>query len=200
MHPTLLAVLGEALDDEYKARATYEEIIRTYGPVRPFSRIVEAEDRHVHALLRLYEKYGLPIPPDPWRGNIPVPDTLADACRAAVQAEIDNAAMYRRLLAASRNYPDVQAVLGNLQRASRDNHLPAFQRALLRLVPEQSSTFNAGRFAEPIQDSPTSPWQTPVGRPMENQTGLGCQGGHRGEHARGRGCHGGGRGWQRHAT
>jgi hypothetical protein len=37
--------------------------------------------------------------------------------------------MYDRLLARAADYPDLVRVLGNLQRASRDHHLPAFQAA-----------------------------------------------------------------------
>lgn len=40
----------EALDDEYKARATYRKVIEAFGPVRPFVNIVEAEDRHAEAI------------------------------------------------------------------------------------------------------------------------------------------------------
>jgi hypothetical protein len=37
--------------------------------------------------------------------------------------------MYKKLLELTKNYPDVQRVFLNLQRASQQNHLPAFQRA-----------------------------------------------------------------------
>ena len=40
---TLEEVLEEALLDEYKARDTYRKIIDTFGAVRPFVNIVEAE-------------------------------------------------------------------------------------------------------------------------------------------------------------
>ena len=45
-----------------------------------------------------------------------------------VQAEIENGEMYQRLLALTPKYPDVQQVFLNLQRASQENHLRAFQR------------------------------------------------------------------------
>ncbi|PIE42699.1 MAG: DUF2202 domain-containing protein, partial [Gammaproteobacteria bacterium] len=52
--------LIEALDDEYKARATYRYVIDTFGPVRPFINIVNAETRHIQALIPLFHKYGVP--------------------------------------------------------------------------------------------------------------------------------------------
>jgi rubrerythrin len=126
-----LAAMGEALDDEYKARATYRKVIATFGPVRPFVNIVEAEDRHVRALLDLYAGFGVAPPIDDWPGRVTAPASLEEACTAAVQGEIDNAAMYDRLLAAVDD-PAVQNVLRALQRASQENHLPAFRRCLAR--------------------------------------------------------------------
>jgi len=128
----LQQALDEALDDEYKARATYRAIIERFGPVRPFVNIVEAEQRHIDALLPLYDKYGLPIPADDWPKRVTVPESLTVACRMGVDAEIANAEMYERLLQQTRDYPDAQAVFRNLQRASQENHLPAFQRCAER--------------------------------------------------------------------
>ncbi|MFP4610708.1 MAG: ferritin-like domain-containing protein [Thiohalophilus sp.] len=132
MTQILTEILTEAIEDEYKARATYRRVLETFGEVRPFSNIVEAEQRHIDALLVLFEKYGLPVPDDTWPERVEPPGTLLAACQAGVAAEIENAAMYDRLLAASGDYPDVQTVLKNLQRASQENHLPAFQRCVER--------------------------------------------------------------------
>jgi hypothetical protein len=52
MSINLEALLGDALDDEYKAEATYAAVITRFGPVRPFINIVEAERRHAGALIR----------------------------------------------------------------------------------------------------------------------------------------------------
>ena len=38
--------LRMALDDEYRAEATYAAVIETFGEVRPFIRIIDAERRH----------------------------------------------------------------------------------------------------------------------------------------------------------
>jgi len=145
MSQTLQEALIEALHDEYKARATYQLIINKFGNVRPFSNIVHAEDRHVNALLPLFEKYGFDIPPDDWASKITIPATLKEASEAGVAAEIENAEMYDRLLAATTQYPDVQRVLINLQRASQENHLPAFKRAANRFSDTDSHQMNPGK-------------------------------------------------------
>lgn len=137
---TLLA----ALDDEYKAHATYEQVTLDFGSVRPFVNIVEAEARHIAALVNLFERYSLPVPPNPWPGKTPrYPDADA-ACAAAVQAEIDNAALYDRLLASTRR-PDILAVLQALRSASQDRHLPAFQRCAQRSAAGGGGGRGAGR-------------------------------------------------------
>mgnify|MGYP003530464339 CR=1 FL=1 len=116
-----------ALDDEYKARATYRQVLADFGDVRPFSNIVEAEQRHIDALLVLFERYGIEVPEDPWPGQAPRFSSIEEACQAGVQDEIDNAALYDRVLAGTER-DDVLATYQNLQRASQENHLPAFER------------------------------------------------------------------------
>ncbi len=127
--------LGEILDaallDEYLARDTYRKIIEAFGPVRPFVNIVEAEQRHIDALLPLYEKYHIPLPTIPDPASIPLPGSLLEACETGVSAELENIDLYDRLIAAT-DLPDVRAVLQRLQAASRDHHLPAFRRCVER--------------------------------------------------------------------
>ena len=123
--------LREGLDDEYKARATYRKVIELFGPVRPFVNIVEAEERHIRALLTQFERLGIEPPADAWRGRVTAPRTLRDACAAAVQAEIDNAALYQRLMSKAKD-ARARAVMERLQEASQERHLPAFRRCLAR--------------------------------------------------------------------
>lgn len=119
--------LRVALDDEYKAWATYDQVIADFGEVRPFINIREAEARHVRALHRLFEQDGLPVPPNPHPGRVPRYASVQAACAAGVAAEIDNDALYERLLAGPLR-PEIATVLGRLQAASRERHLPAFRR------------------------------------------------------------------------
>jgi len=131
MDEKIVEALTEALEDEYKARATYRKVIETFGPIRPFINIVEAEDRHASALLRQFERFGLQPPKDRWASRIEAPSSIAEACEAAVAAEIENAAMYNRLIAMVDD-PAARKVLLNLQDASQNRHLPAFRRCLER--------------------------------------------------------------------
>ncbi len=132
MDQNLMTALTEAMEDEYKARAIYRQVIAAYGEIRPFINIVEAEERHIQALLPLFERYGVPLPEDDWPQRVELPDSVHAACQMGVEAEIENAGMYDRLLAMTPDYPDVQQVFRHLQRASQENHLPAFARCVAR--------------------------------------------------------------------
>jgi rubrerythrin len=126
-----IAAMREALEDEYKARATYRKVIERFGPVRPFVNIAQAEDRHVEALLTLFARLGVEPPADSWPARVSAPATLRAACEAGVRAEIENEAMYERLFSLIHE-DGVRAVMRRLQWASQTRHLPAFQRCVAR--------------------------------------------------------------------
>ena len=123
--------LLEALDDEYQAWTTYGHVIADFGEVRPFTNIHEAEARHIAALRTLVERYGVPVPENPWPGRVPRYPSLAEACAVGVAAEIANAALYDRLFAATQR-PNILADFGNLREASQARHLGALRHCALR--------------------------------------------------------------------
>jgi hypothetical protein len=123
--------LRAALDDEYRAWTTYDQVIADFGEAPPFSNIRAAEARHIEALCSLYARYGLPVPENPWPGKVARYANLQEARAAGVAAEIENGALYERLLASTRR-PDILIVFRNLQEASQQRHLPAFQRCVER--------------------------------------------------------------------
>lgn len=146
-NPETVTALCEALDDEYRAVATYSAVIEAFGPVRPFVNIIEAERRHAAALLQQFDRLGLAPPPDAWQGRVSAPSSLLDACQAGIKAEIENDDMYRRLLSGIAD-PQVAEVMRRLQQASQKNHLPAFRRCAQRLsgsAGEDGGRPSAGR-------------------------------------------------------
>ncbi|WP_062351217.1 ferritin family protein [Bacillus kwashiorkori] len=127
---SLPQMLTFALQDEYLAQARYNSIIRTFGNIRTFVQIKEAEMRHISALLPLFERYQVPLPNDISQSFVSPPENLKAAYAAGVQGEIDNISMYERFL--SMNIPnDVRIVFSQLRNASL-NHLAAFERGLAR--------------------------------------------------------------------
>lgn len=121
--------LEKALDDEYKAYSTYDAVIKKFGNIRPFIMIIRGEEQHISSLKGLFDKYGLEIPENPYLGNITAPETIALSCSTGVEAEIENAALYRdNLLPNVSEYEDITLVFNNLMNASQNQHLSAFER------------------------------------------------------------------------
>lgn len=121
--------LNEAINDEYKALATYEVVMDKFGVVRPFAMIKGAEEQHIASLKAIFDKYGIKVPANTWMSKVSVPATLQEACQVGVDAEIANAALYKdKLLPEVGDYADIVAVFTNLMNASEMKHLPAFEK------------------------------------------------------------------------
>ena len=129
----LYLVLERAIQDEYRAQATYDAALEAYGEVRPFSRIVLAEGRHISAVTHLFDKRH--VDPPLWdAAAYPIPADftaieIAEACALGVAAEIANKEMYEAMIA-SGVPADVESVFQTLRNASEFNHLPAFMRCM----------------------------------------------------------------------
>lgn len=131
LNKTELNALYEALDDEYRSWATYDQVIIDFGEVGPFINIREAEARHIQALCSLFLAYGITVSKNTWPGRVTRYKNLYEACEAGVAAEIENGQMYECLLR-STDREDILTVYRNLQEASQQRHLTAFQRCVER--------------------------------------------------------------------
>lgn len=117
-----------ALLDEIKAHNFYKQILEDKGQVRPFANIVNAESRHIQALLNLYDKYSWALPVEPNHSFL-TDKNLESLCADGVVAEVENVKLYQeKLLPTVTGYPDITNVFTNLMNASEQNHLPAFKR------------------------------------------------------------------------
>ena len=91
------------------------------------------------------QRLGMEVPKNPWdAGKIAPPASLDDACAMAIEAEIENIALYDLLIPQIGDLA-VRQVFQNLQDASRNNHLPAFRRCLARENDEPGSSAGGGR-------------------------------------------------------
>lgn len=126
-----IEAITEALMDEYRARDFYTLVIEKFGDIQPFVNIRRAEEMHIDALKKLFEKYDLQIPEDTMMDEakklMEGVNEIEDACKIGVQAEIENGDMYDRLFEMVDNQ-DIEAVFTSLRDASIENHLPAFER------------------------------------------------------------------------
>lgn len=125
----IAAILSEALQEEYRAEMLYRSVLQTFGAdTLPFAQIAESEAHHVEALAQLFTRRSLQAPSSVWSPASFAPfASVALACAAGVQAEQEDAAFYDRYLPRTDLPQDVRNVFTNLQRASLENHLPAFE-------------------------------------------------------------------------
>jgi hypothetical protein len=122
--------LALALQEEYKAEFLYRSVLGTFGPgAVPFAVIAESEARHVEALQMLLTRRQMTLPASVWAPSSFAPfGSISEACAAGVVAEREDAAFYSPYLGRTDLPPDVRNVFTNLQRASLESHLPAFER------------------------------------------------------------------------
>ncbi len=128
---TVEEMLNYAIQDEYLARAEYELIIQEYGNIRPFSRIILAEERHILWVIDALNEYEFAVPEDESKDHVVLPTSIKTALETGVKAEIDNIAMYDKFLAQPNLPATIRTLFLKLQNGSR-NHLRAFQNRLRR--------------------------------------------------------------------
>ena len=130
----IATVLGRALQEEYNAQHLYESVLVDYPGAAPFAAIVRAEMRHVEALQMLFARRQMTAPA--WvPGPFPAFPSLPEACAAGAAAERADAVFYTPYLSRTDLPQDVRNVFTNLQAASLDNHLPAFQSCASQATP-----------------------------------------------------------------
>ena len=121
-----------ALDDEHKAFSVYTVIIESFGEVKPFTNIINAESGHIAALTNALEAAGVDVPENPYlngeKARPVAPASVQDACEIGVGAEIANAALYDdELLPMVTGNAELTGIFTTLRDASATKHLPAFQ-------------------------------------------------------------------------
>jgi hypothetical protein len=126
----ILTILVTAVQEEHKAEMLYRSVLGTFGEgTLPFAAIADAEGQHVAAIERLFSRRSLAPPASSWSSSSFAPfASLTLACAAGIAAETEDAAFYTPYLERTDLPQDVRNVFTNLQRASLENHLPAFER------------------------------------------------------------------------
>ncbi len=112
-------------------RGEHEAIIDKYGEQNPYVNIMAAEENHIASLTAICTSYGLTVPEDDSDEYIVMPDSLLEAAKMGVQAEIDNIAMYERFLGCDLP-EDIKNAFESLKAAS-ENYLEAFERQVDKL-------------------------------------------------------------------
>ena len=85
------SVAWEALmgpDGEYAAAAMYQAVIDEFGSVEPYVTIKAGEERHIDALTRQLERYGMDVPDNPYLGEVSAPADLQLAADAWAEVKL----------------------------------------------------------------------------------------------------------------
>ena len=123
------ADLAAAIQEEYTAMNTYQAVVDELGDVQPFVRIARSEQQHVNALIRVAQRFSVGVPENAGEVADIEWSTLEEACQMGVTFEQMDAALYDELLPNTTN-PMLTRVYTNLQRASLEKHLPAFEACI----------------------------------------------------------------------
>lgn len=123
------ADLAAAIQEEYTAMNTYQAIMDELGEIQPFLRIARSEQQHANALIRVAERFGVEVPENAGEVADIEWSTFEEACQLGVTFEQLDADLYDEILPNTTN-PVLIRVYTNLQRASLNNHLPAFEACI----------------------------------------------------------------------
>lgn len=134
---TVTQALNATLEDESKAFNFYQKVLdKMDSPI--FTRISQAEERHLNRLKDLMAEYDL-TPVDLKDDATRVAkETLSENLQLAIEIEKEDIALYEKYLAQALP-DDVQLVFEQLKRAS-ERHLEAFERILEN--PELDTEWN----------------------------------------------------------
>jgi rubrerythrin len=132
--------------DEYLANARYMRDIEKFVDQRLFSRIAEAEKRHIGLLKPIMVKHEVPVPVDRGTQYVTTPDTLTAALKAAVEGERNNMRMYNIFL--KQQLPEDVRFTFTLLRNAAARHLYAFERSLAR---QEGITTPSGSYAADLR-------------------------------------------------
>ncbi len=103
--------------------------MKELGEIQPFLRIARSEQQHVNALIRVAERFGVEVPENAGEVADIEWSTFEEACQLGVTFEQIDADLYDELLPNTTN-PILIRVYTNLQSASLNNHLPAFEACI----------------------------------------------------------------------
>ncbi len=137
--PILHQILRIAVYDEYFAYEAYSKVLEQFGAIEPFVQIVENEKNHYVFLIKLLEKYQVPVPINDWALKITMPQSLLECAELGVASEINNIRLYDYLLEFAEE-DDVKDALYFLQAASYNYHLPTFRALVSKLFNEEETS------------------------------------------------------------
>lgn len=139
--PDLKTILTDGIKEEFLARATYKAVNLTFKDRRPFSMIVNAEQKHTEMFINLFEARKWEVPKDDYAQKkdesnttfakrLKIPAGWTDALKLGLKIENEDVKFLSEALQRDDLPQNVRKTFDNLLVASRDHHALAFKRAL----------------------------------------------------------------------
>lgn len=107
-----------ALDRQYRLAAIYDRAVADFGARGALAEARLTHRARVDRLVRLYPRYGLAVPANPWTRRTPSFESREHACVAAFRAELDLAVSFDHLSAAA-DRPELAAAYAAARDTSR---------------------------------------------------------------------------------
>ncbi len=123
------AILLSVLEEEQTAQNLYSKAVQKFGTNRPFSMILRSEEQHVSSVKALFDKYGVAIPEYTANAKTNPQTKFVDTCKQA--ADLEKAyvtKLEKEVLPKVKQYSDINQVITNILSASKNRHIPAFER------------------------------------------------------------------------
>lgn len=118
------------LDRVYRLSAIYDRAAADFGARGPLAAARQAHRDRLARLVRLYRRYGIAVPANPWTARTPSFATRGEACLAAFRAELDLATALDDLTAAAGR-PELASAYARARDASRGSWLEGLRACAL---------------------------------------------------------------------
>jgi hypothetical protein len=120
--------IAPTIPNENDRRASCLAFIKKFGEIKSFRRILRETEKNYDLLMPLFEKYKVPVGANKYhRKEVPVPKTLAEACKMGVENEKSTIEMYDKFLEFVKE-DDIRRVFMQIRDKSKNAFLSVFER------------------------------------------------------------------------
>lgn len=143
--------IKEALASEYKSYMLYEEASSKFDDAEIFKNINNAEGRHILALEKAAQKYGIELDEGEPVQEAEIKGGVEEYLEAMIVAERENIEMYNRLIPQVED-ENIREIFFRLQAASYNNHLPALREHLYKAYGQNGQTKGLNEATQAAQE------------------------------------------------
>lgn len=118
----------KAIAYQHRMIAINTAAIGQFDNIGPFKMVLRSKEMGLAEIKAILDKYNLPIQENVWLVSAAIPQSVSEACSFGFNLETEYLSEMESQPALIKNHPDVHFVISGLIRASRELHLPSYQR------------------------------------------------------------------------